>query len=202
MDEASVKEVAGLVRQFGDLDAPFEARANAARSLAAKLPDVGILQDTVVLFKEAEDAQGSDAYRGYLSALSLKSKSGQRILMDVKKGVKKAMGETETPAEAAEPKAPKERKPRKKAEPSVRCACGCGKLVHNFFAPGHDAKVHGLLLKVSRGEAQLSEIHPDTLPHLKDFCIRWKVPTDADGNIVVTPVPKKEKKAKAEKAAA
>lgn len=183
-----------LLKRFGDVEVPLDSRTGALKELAAILPQSTPVQDALSVFLEAEAAKGTDAFRGYATALSLKSKSGQRILMDVKKAVKAAVGGPVEETNEAAPKQPKEAKPRKKKEPDQRCACGCGTMVHNLFAPGHDAKVHGLLLKVSRGEVGLDAISPDTLPHLKDFAIRWKIPTDADGNIVVTPRPKKAKK--------
>lgn len=185
-----------LLKRFGDVEVPLDSRTSALKDLAGLFPQLQPVQDALTVFLEAEAAKGTDAFRGYALALSLKSKSGQRILMDVKKAVKAAVGGPVEETNEA-PKTPKEAKPRKKKEPDQRCACGCGTLVHNLFAPGHDAKVHGLLLKVSRGELGLDAISPDTLPHLKDFCIRWKIPTDANGDIVVTPRPKKEKKVKA-----
>ena len=38
------------------------------------------------------------------------------------------------------------------------CLCGCGAECARRFLPGHDAKLHGLAVRVSKGEAQRSEL--------------------------------------------
>lgn len=52
---------------------------------------------------------------------------------------------------AAKPaKAPKAPKPAKALNP---CTCGCGAQTLARFLPGHDARLHSLVLKISRGQA-------------------------------------------------
>ncbi len=41
---------------------------------------------------------------------------------------------------------------------SHECACGCGKKVDSTFLPGHDSKLHALVLKIARGEAKTSDL--------------------------------------------
>lgn len=52
------------------------------------------------------------------------------------------------------------RKPAIKLARARFCACGCGKLTARTFAPGHDAKARSLLLKVERGELNVSDSPP------------------------------------------
>jgi hypothetical protein len=40
----------------------------------------------------------------------------------------------------------------------LECTCGCGRKTSASFLPGHDSKLHALVLKISRGEAKLSEL--------------------------------------------
>lgn len=55
------------------------------------------------------------------------------------------------------PKLPaRARKPR----PQVQCACGCGALTGRTFAPGHDSRLKGWVLRVERGIVKLADI-PD-----------------------------------------
>lgn len=58
------------------------------------------------------------------------------------------------PAKKATKKAPKFVSKRAKTETKVKkailtnkCLCGCGKLVKNTFAQGHDARLRGMLLR-------------------------------------------------------
>ena len=38
------------------------------------------------------------------------------------------------------------------------CACGCGHKTTSTFLPGHDSKLHALVLKIGRGEAKASDL--------------------------------------------
>lgn len=38
------------------------------------------------------------------------------------------------------------------------CCCGCGEIANKSFKPGHDARAHGLLLRVVRGKAPASDV--------------------------------------------
>ena len=49
------------------------------------------------------------------------------------------------------PKQKRERAPRPTSTGNNTCLCGCGTATASRFAPGHDAKVKGLLKKVERG---------------------------------------------------
>lgn len=44
------------------------------------------------------------------------------------------------------------------------CYCGCGRSTKNKFAPGHDARFHGLVKRTIRGEVN-TEDAVATLPH-------------------------------------
>jgi hypothetical protein len=60
----------------------------------------------------------------------------------------------------------------KKAEPKPLkrthdCLCGCGQETLSLFAPGHDARVKGILLKVERGELTRDSIPESVAPFVK-----------------------------------
>ena len=40
----------------------------------------------------------------------------------------------------------------------VRCGCGCARLTQRTFAPGHDARLKGLVVRAVRGVMTLAEI--------------------------------------------
>lgn len=50
-----------------------------------------------------------------------------------------------------------------------RCACGCKNPTARTFAPGHDAKLKGAVLKIVRGEAALRTVPKSAL----EFAIGW-----------------------------
>lgn len=187
-------EIRKLLKQFCDPEMPLTERLMAIKALNVELPMQKVLQDMLQVFEEVKAAEGTEAYRDMAADLSLKTKAGQRVAAAVKKCVLDGL---KPPKEA---KPPKEKKPKEKKAPKSACVCGCGKLVHNFFASGHDAKVKGLLLNYSRGKAEASAL-PEALRKepalLREFAQRWKIPTDTNGDIVVTlPPPKKVKAAK------
>lgn len=57
------------------------------------------------------------------------------------------------------PETPEQRDARIAAKKTNPCVCGCGQLVERFFAQGHDARVHGWLLKVAKGALKLAELN-------------------------------------------
>lgn len=49
--------------------------------------------------------------------------------------------------------------PRTKSKPPQECACGCGEETRGGrFLPGHDSRLYGWALRVSRGQVKLAEI--------------------------------------------
>ena len=54
---------------------------------------------------------------------------------------------------------------RKRKHPKLdvgrTCCCGCGRATKSIFAPGHDARVAGWLIKVARGEKQARDLPAD-----------------------------------------
>jgi hypothetical protein len=52
------------------------------------------------------------------------------------------------------------------------CWCGCGQTTKRRFAPGHDARFHGLAKKVARGEAEWPAqfVHDDAEADFKKWC--------------------------------
>lgn len=67
-------------------------------------------------------------------------------------------------AKAAKPaKAPRE----KKLQTMNTCLCGCNSECGGTFAPGHDARVKGMLYKVERGELPYADLPEILKPHVK-----------------------------------
>ena len=71
-----------------------------------------------------------------------------------------------TAAKAKEPKV-------KKLKKTHDCLCGCGTETLNIYAPGHDARVKGILLKVERGDMERSAVPETVAPFVKWFG-KWK----------------------------
>jgi hypothetical protein len=67
------------------------------------------------------------------------------------KGEKKAKGEK------------KEKKPKKTHD----CICGCKRETLSLYAPGHDARVKGILLKVERGDLKKEDVPEGVKPFVK-----------------------------------
>lgn len=68
---------------------------------------------------------------------------------------KKAAGAKKTAVGAKKAAAPK----REKAPKTVRkCACSCGTETTGFFAPGHDARMHGWIKKLETGKIEAKEV--------------------------------------------
>ena len=42
--------------------------------------------------------------------------------------------------------------------PVFSCSCGCGSLTQRSFAPGHDARLKGLIIRVVRGVMSLEDV--------------------------------------------
>ena len=77
--------------------------------------------------------------------------------------------ETEGAAEKpAKTKGEKAKKPIKNVE-LRNCLCGCGSPSKSRFLPGHDARLHGLVLRIFRGKASQDELPatPATREYLK-----------------------------------
>lgn len=68
---------------------------------------------------------------------------------------------------AEKAKAPAKPKGEKKLEANRDCLCGCGTETTGKFAPGHDARVKGLLLKVERGLEPKSAIPESLAPYVR-----------------------------------
>ena len=69
---------------------------------------------------------------------------------------------------------------KKKAEPKAKklkkthdCLCGCGTETLSLYAPGHDARVKGILLKVERGDLEKSAV-PETVAPFVKWAGKWK----------------------------
>ena len=65
--------------------------------------------------------------------------------------------------------APKQKKLKKTHD----CLCGCGGETFGLFAPGHDARVKGILLKIERGDMG-KEAVPETVAPFVKWIGKWK----------------------------
>jgi len=54
-----------------------------------------------------------------------------------------------------------------------KCLCGCGRETSGLYAPGHDAKVKGILLKIERGNLEKSDC-PNTVAPFVKWSGQWK----------------------------
>lgn len=75
-----------------------------------------------------------------------------------KKNTTKANAAVPTAAvTVALPALPKLPKSARKARALKQCVCGCGSTTHARYAPGHDSRIHALVLRVERGVMQLTD---------------------------------------------
>jgi hypothetical protein len=58
------------------------------------------------------------------------------------------------------------------------CICGCGAMVNKNFAPGHDARFHGWMKKISDGRMTFKDpiLNPDAVKNLKKHGVVQGVP--------------------------
>lgn len=85
---------------------------------------------------------------------SNKEKNKQRLEELRRKKAAKADAVAANPGDGTKPT-------RTKKEKTVRpCACGCSGQTTAFFVPGHDARFKGWLLKIERGEKEVSSLPP------------------------------------------
>jgi len=63
-------------------------------------------------------------------------------------------------------------KEAKKQRSSHNCLCGCGGETLSLFAPGHDARVKGIILKVERGQMKTDEV-PETVQPFVRYKGKW-----------------------------
>ena len=73
---------------------------------------------------------------------------------------------------AAKPKATKGEAKAKKAKSTHDCICGCKRETMGLYAPGHDARVKGILISVERGKLPVADIPEGVKPFVK-FTGNW-----------------------------
>lgn len=81
----------------------------------------------------------------------------------------KSAGVEKGVAATATPKTKKEKKVRKTHD----CICGCGQETGGLYAPGHDARVKGILLKIERGDLEKTAVPAGVAPFVRWFG-KWK----------------------------
>ena len=121
--------------------------------------DQPILEQTVV--KESRFASEADANQA-LSDMTKVVNMKQRQKDDEDRKAK-----IEAKKAKAAPKMTKDGRPRlpalprsSKPKPTRPCACGCGYVTKSKFAPGHDSRLRGWVLRVERNYVKLADI-PD-----------------------------------------
>jgi len=171
-DEAKIevlhRKVADLKSEAASKDIEIKLGANdpdyieeGARTLA---PDTdsdtnadGVSEGTVQVPAKKPQPSGKAKIQAKLAATNSKGKApdteAAAAMQALDKGKAKVEGK-ETP------KAPKPRK-------THDCVCGCGIETLSVFAPGHDARVKGLLLKVERGELSRDAVPESLAPFVK-----------------------------------
>jgi len=60
----------------------------------------------------------------------------------------------------------------KKPASTHDCLCGCGRETLSLYAPGHDARVKGIILKVERGQMKPEDV-PETVQPFVRFKGKW-----------------------------
>jgi hypothetical protein len=91
----------------------------------------------------------------------------------------------------------RKREPKPKAEPKPKpvlvCLCGCGATTSGgSFRPGHDARWHGVLQRLSDGRATLASLEPTVRANVEARCalVDGRPTLDHDGKPFVAAQPK------------
>jgi hypothetical protein len=120
----------------------------ASKAVSASAPAVS--GKAKVQAKLAATAKGSNNSNSSTKAAAADPEAAAAMTA-LDKGKDKAAGKKEPP------------KPRRTHD----CLCGCGQETLSLFAPGHDARVKGILLKVERGELTRDAIPETVAPFVK-----------------------------------
>ncbi len=64
--------------------------------------------------------------------------------------------------------------PKENVKRKHDCLCGCGFQTWNIYAPGHDARVKGILLKIERGDLRTSDCPEAVIPFVK-WSGQWRL---------------------------
>jgi hypothetical protein len=135
----------------------------ASKAVSASAPAVS--GKAKVQAKLAATAKGSN------SSNSNSSNSNSSNSNSSKSSTKAAAADPEAAAAMTALDKGKDKAAGKKEPPKPRrthdCLCGCGQETLSLFAPGHDARVKGILLKVERGELTRDAIPETVAPFVK-----------------------------------
>jgi hypothetical protein len=94
-----------------------------------------------------------------------------RKAVDAAKAKAKAAGNTQTtkPTVKVTKEAPKAETAPKVMKVGNECCCGCGGVTSGpkrLFLPGHDARLYGFALMISKGKAKIEDIAPVTIQNM------------------------------------
>ena len=105
-----------------------------------------------------------------IEAAGKKGEEMQAAAAKAKAAAAKAKGALDkASAKVAKAKEPKVKKLKKTHD----CLCGCGTETLSLYAPGHDARVKGILLKVERGDLGKDAV-PETVAPFVKWAGKWK----------------------------
>jgi len=170
-------KAAGLIAKYA-----FQQKTLAAATAAGDTKKAEVATGRIAALEAEAAAAGVElpAYDSELTAAKPKPVATPVIEKLGKQGEAKAIADAKAKAAAAKKggvekgkaAAPKEKK-EKKPKSTHDCLCGCGNETASLYAPGHDARVKGILLKVERGDLEKSAIPETVVPFVK-FVGKWK----------------------------
>lgn len=164
MAEASVAQAAGLQARYShaskQLAMAIEAKdAAKTEQFQARVTSIKNEAETKgIKLQEATTANGAKAPTKASSKPEAKT-------------AKKTEAEKAEQRKANLAKVPKKGAAKEKAEKAPKsthdCICGCGRETGGLYAPGHDARVKGILLQVERGKLKKEDVPEGVKPFVK-----------------------------------
>jgi len=200
-EEARVVQATGLQSRYDfylkhikkALDAKDDARVtlmqskitalrNEAETKGVKLVDLDSVQEEGVSEGKALPKSSSAKAKAQAdpnTPVAAKPLTGAALIAQQKKAAKLAALDPEAAKAMAnldktkQKKDPNAQPKAKVARSSHDCLCGCGSETLSLYAPGHDARVKGLILKCERGIIEPKEL-PETIQPFVRFKGKWK----------------------------
>lgn len=142
---------------LGGYSQEYKRYVSMVRSLEASEAMAKRLKGKGVNLGEFDKAELADGWEGQAKATV--EIDGQEISLGV--GTTAASGEGEMAKSAKKVAAKSKSNGAAKSKPTKtvrKCVCGCSTDTTGYFAPGHDARVHGWIKKLAAGKMKPSEI--------------------------------------------